>query len=159
MRRALFFVVATVFALATAADDAVQVQTELIAEVRETVQIAPDRKTYRYVPATVMAQGRVVYYTVRIRNPATVYARDVVVIQPIPANTTYVPGSAAGPGAETSFSVDGGETFISAVALAAATVDSSAGSKAAGCTHIRWELRNPLAPGAVALARFRAVFN
>jgi hypothetical protein len=26
-------------------------------------------------------------------------------------------------------------------------------------THIRWHLRNALAPGAVALARFRAVFR
>ena len=26
-------------------------------------------------------------------------------------------------------------------------------------THIRWQLRNPLAPGATALARFRATFR
>jgi uncharacterized repeat protein (TIGR01451 family) len=145
---------------ATSADDAVPVETELVAEVRESVPGTAGRTTYRFVPATVLAQGRVVYYTVRIRNPTTVFARDISVIQLIPANTTYVSGSAAGPGAEISFSVDGGQTFRPEGELEIAE-QANAPRRAlpSEYTHIRWRLRNPLAPGAIALARFRAVFN
>ena len=72
---------------------------------------------YKFVPATVLSQGQVVYYTVRITNPAPVPASRVVVTQRIPANTTYVAGSAAGPGADVTFSGDGGVTFAPAEQL------------------------------------------
>lgn len=145
--------------LSQALAEDVDVQTELIAEVREPVGQPPDRLTYRYVPATVLAQGQVVFYTLRITNPTPVFARDVLVTQRIPANTTYVLGSAAGPGADVSFSIDGGQTFASATALVTTQDGKTRPIAAEQYTHIRWQLRNPLAPGAIALARFRALFR
>ena len=135
------------------------VQTTLIAEVRETQEVA-GKAVHRYFPAAVVAQGQVVYYTVQMRNPATVPLRNVTVVQRIPANTRYVAASAAGPSADITFSVDGGQTFWperQLPAIAQANVSRPATPRE--YTHIRWQLRNALAPGAVALARFQAVFQ
>jgi uncharacterized repeat protein (TIGR01451 family) len=109
------------------------------------------------VPASRLAQGQVVYYTVKITNPTPVFANKVQVSQMIPANTSYLVGSAAAPGADVEFSVDGGQTFAPAGELKLA--DGVTRAPPERYTHIRWRLRNPLAPGATALARFRATFN
>jgi uncharacterized repeat protein (TIGR01451 family) len=142
-----------------AAEDAIEVETQLIAEVREVAQSTAGLESYQFVPATVLSQGQVVYYTVRITNPAPVSASRVVVTQRIPVNTTYVAGSAAGPGADVTFSSDGGMTFAPAEQLTTLVDGKARPLPPSQLTHIRWRLRNPLAPGAVALARFRAVFN
>jgi uncharacterized repeat protein (TIGR01451 family) len=146
--------------LAQGADEPVPIETTLIAEVRDTVQLASGQQVYRFVPAKALTQGQIVYYTVRIRNPTPVVARGVEVVRRIPANTFYVPGSAAGPGAQIDFSADGGQTFAPPSRV---TVTDGSGSRRAAkpedYTHIRWRLRNPLAPGALAHARFRAVFQ
>ena len=139
--------------------DAAVVETKLIAEVREESAASGNPVRY-FVPATVLAEGQEVFYTVRIRNPNAEFARDVVVVQRIPENTSYVRDSAAGPGADISFSVDGGQSFATENQL---IFTDKAGiarpATARDYTHIRWRLRNPLAPGAVALARFRAIFR
>ena len=141
------------------ADETVAVDTELIAEVRENVSPTAGREAYRFAPAKLLTQGQVVYYTLRITNPTALFARGVTVVQPVPANTTYIADSAAGPGALISFSVDGGRTFAPAEALKIDIEGVTQPAQAAQYTHIRWQLRNPLAPGATALARFRAVFR
>lgn len=141
------------------ARDMQQIETELVAEVRIEEVTATHRRA-RFVPATVVAQGEVVYYTVRIRNVSTEYARGVTVTQRIPSNTVYVAGSASAPNAEVTFSIDGGQTFAREQDLR--VVDGDGVLRPAPMeqyTHIRWRLRNPLAPGAVALARFRAQFQ
>jgi uncharacterized repeat protein (TIGR01451 family) len=140
------------------ADEPVEVLTELIAEVRETSGGTPERPIYRMVPAKVLAQGQVVYYTLRISNPTPVFAANVVVNQRVPDNTTYVADSAAGPGAQLEFSVDGGRVYAPAADLVA-TDGVTRPAPPEQYTHIRWRLRNPLAPGATAMVRFRAVFR
>lgn len=142
------------------AQDKEEVETELIAEVRVESMDASNRHVSRFVPASVLSQGEVVYYTVRIRNPHNIYLRDVVVTQRIPANTVYVEDSASAPGADITFSIDGGQTFAARGQLQ--SIDANGNTQRAEpeqLTHIRWRLRNALAPGAVALARFRAVFQ
>lgn len=146
----------TTFATVGHATEAVELHTQLVAEVRESVG-SRERPSFRMVPAKRLAQGQVVHYTVRITNPTPVYANRVAVSQMIPANTSYVPGSAVGPGADIEFSIDGGATFAPAQSLKLA--DGSSLAPPERYTHIRWLMRNPLAPGAVALARFRATFN
>jgi uncharacterized repeat protein (TIGR01451 family) len=136
-----------------------EVHTELIAEVREPAGLVGNRQTYRYVPATVLSEGQVVFYTVRITNPGSAAAREVVVTQRVPTNTIYVAGSAAGPGADVSFSIDGGQTFAPAEQLKVLQDGQMRPIAEEQYTHIRWRLRNALAPGAVALARFRALFR
>lgn len=147
--------VLTTFATVARATEAVELRTELVAEVRESTGTT-ERPTFRLVPATRLAQGQVVYYTVRITNPTPVFANKVQVSQLIPANTSYVAGSAGGPGADIEFSIDGGQTFARAETLKQADGTRAPPER---YTHVRWSLRNPLAPGATALARFRAKFN
>jgi len=144
---------------AARAEEQSDIGTELIAEVRENISTTPGREVYRFVPARLLEQGQVVYYTLRITNQSTVPLRNVAVVQPVPANTTYVPDSAAGPGAAVSFSVDGGKTFGPADSLMIEVEGSRQLAQASQYTDIRWQLRNPLAPGATALARFRATFH
>ncbi|MBM0105045.1 DUF11 domain-containing protein [Steroidobacter sp. S1-65] len=145
----------TTFATVLGATEAVELRTQLVAEVRETGG-TPERPTFRMVPATRLAQGQVVYYTVRITNPTPVFANKVQVSQLIPANTTYVVGSAGGPGADVEFSIDGGQSFARAEDL---KLPDGTRAPPERYTHIRWQLRNPLAPGATALVRFRATFH
>jgi uncharacterized repeat protein (TIGR01451 family) len=142
------------------AEEPVEIETTLIAEVREPVQLASGRQAHRLVPATTLRQGQTIYYTVRIHNPTPVAVRGIVVVRRIPENTVFVEGSAAGPGADIEFSIDGGQTFARAAQLNVTT--SVGGTRRAtpeDYTHIRWQLRHSLAPGAIALARFRAVFQ
>ena len=137
----------------------VQIETALVAEVR-VESLALGRPVARFQPATAIVQGTTVYYTVRIHNPTPAPVRDVVTVQRIPVNTSYVIGSAAGPAAELTFSIDGGQTFATESDLK--VIEPSGVERkavAAEYTHIRWRLRNALAPGATALARFQAVFR
>jgi uncharacterized repeat protein (TIGR01451 family) len=165
----LMLIVLTAGTREASATDGLEIS--LVAEVRQEVEVSPGRRVARLVPAQVLRQGQEIFYTVRIRNAAATPAQNVEVVQRIPQNTRYVPKSAAGPGAQVSVSADGGVTFgdegqvivtdQSAIALMHAPGDKSALTRpatASDYTHLRWRLRNPLAPGAVALARFRAVF-
>lgn len=127
--------------------------------MRENISTTPGREVYRFVPARLLDQGQVVYYTVRITNQTTVPLRNVAVVQAVPANTVYIADSASGPGADVSFSIDGGQTFAPAEALTVEVEGAKQPAQAAQYTHIRWQLRNALAPGATALARFRATFQ
>jgi uncharacterized repeat protein (TIGR01451 family) len=157
--RSFATLLAILLAVNTNAEDN-KIEVQLLAEVKTIASGVDNAPTARFVPARTLSQGEVVYYTVRIRNPTSEYLRDVVVVQPIPANTTYAEHSASGPGTEIQFSADGGATFASearVIAIDTVGVQRSAGPK--DFTHIRWRLRNALAPGAVALARFQAVFR
>jgi len=157
---AICSVVAAVPSHYALAQDSVPVETTLVAEVLEKANSSDGKQVRKLAPAGVITQGEVVYYTVRIRNPASEPARDVAVIQRIPANTTYVPNSATGPSADITFSVDNGQSFKRAKELTVVTATGvTRPAVPEDYTHIRWQLRNVLAPGAVALARFQAVFR
>lgn len=112
--------------------------------------------SYRYVPAVQVAEGQELFYTVYVRNTGTQPLQDYALVLPIPTNTRYVANTAAGAGAEVTFSIDGGRTFARPARLRA---DDAARAAAAGYTHIRWQWSYPLGPGSVVLARFRTVFK
>lgn len=139
---------------------AVTIETETVAAVLGTRALPDGTRMKEWLPATDIQQGQVVYYTVKIRNPGTTAAHNVVITRAIPVNTRYLADSAAAPGAGIAFSVDGGRAFAPARELVAR--DSRGVQRAAApetYTHIRWQMRYPLAPGAIAYARFRAVFR
>ena len=70
----------------------------------------------------------------------------------------YLADSAAGPGADVSFSVDGGRTFdLPENLLVAGPAGQWRPATAADYTHIRWQLKHRLNVNSVAFARFRAV--
>ena len=77
---------------------------------------------------------------------------------PIPRHARYLENTAAGPGAEVSFSVDGGHTFDRPEHLKVVGPDGrTRPASAADYTHIRWQLKHILKGNSVAYARFRAV--
>lgn len=138
----------------------VPIEVETEARVRVTRERADGTQVHEFREADDIAQGEVVYYTLRVRNPGDRAAHDVIVTKPVPANTTYLAGSATGPGATVTLSIDGGLTFEPPERL---VIDDAEGGRRPApperYTHIRWQLRHPLAPGAVAFVRFRAVFR
>jgi uncharacterized repeat protein (TIGR01451 family) len=66
---------------------------------------------YTLLPADHVVGGDQLVYTVEIRNTTNHPIGQVVAISPIPERMGYVAGSAAGPGCDIDFSVDGGANF------------------------------------------------
>ncbi len=130
-------------ALVVTASGPLQARTEVQALVVE--ERSEGETVRRFVPAERLQAGEEVYYTIRVTNPGSAPVHDVVVTRRLPFGVDYVRGSAVGPDCEILFSTDG-------TTYAAATRQGT-------YTHVRWILRRPLAPGATALLRFRAIFR
>ena len=114
----------------------------------------------RLLPADHVVPGDLLIYTVEARN-----AGPTVVVQPtitlaVPEHMRYVAGSAVAPGAEVSFSVNGGRDFDKPDNLFLPGPDGTphrAGESE--YTHIRWVLKNSLKANSIAYARFRATLK
>jgi uncharacterized repeat protein (TIGR01451 family) len=136
---------------------ATPLEISVTAQVLKTSASVPAQKEWR--PATLVKEGEPLFYTVHIRNAGLQPITNAVVTRALPQNTEYVPESASAPGAAIFFSADGGRTFARPEQL---TVSGKSGrlhrATAAEYTHIQWRLLYPLAPGAIALARFSVVF-
>ena len=151
----LALLVATPLALA-APDGPIVVKT--VAEKEQVVTLADGKQQRKLVPAQPVVPGEQVIYTVTFENVGDKPATDVAIVNPVPEHTTYVAGSAGGPGTEVSFSVDGGRTWGAPEQLKLRGADGTErAATPADYTHVRWVLRNPLTPGAVAFARYRVV--
>jgi uncharacterized repeat protein (TIGR01451 family) len=128
-----------------------------IAEV-EVSTLNGERETVRLAPADRVVPGDQVIYTLEIRNKGAMALPPPTVDYPIPEHMRYLEDTAVGPGAEITYSIDGGRTFDRADNL---RVIGSDGRKrvatAADYTHIRWQLKHILKGNSVAFARFRAV--
>jgi uncharacterized repeat protein (TIGR01451 family) len=121
-------------------------ETAIVVEKLVTEE-RPDGSTEkRFVEARKLKAGEQVFYTLRVTNPGQGPVDDIVVTKRLPFGVDYVRGSAVGPACEVELSADNGVTF-------------TAGNKPADYTHVRWRMRRPLAPGATALLRFRAIFR
>ena len=136
-------------------------ETAIAVEILQIDSGPGDRENRRWVPAQRLNAGDELHYTVRVRNPGESPVSDVVVTKRLPFGVRYHPGSATGPACKIQFSVDGGLTF--AVPTPPRTVGTRKTARTASptheYTHVRWVLEKPLAPGATALLRFRAVFS
>ena len=100
-------------------------------------------------------------FTARFHYDGGASVLGLRIVLPIPAGTHYVPGSATGPGAEISFSADGGLTFAGPNALTVAVVPAEHASAARRAkpeeyTHIRWDLGGDYSPGTRGLVSFHA---
>ena len=147
---------AGVLLLAMAGAAAQPLRVEVRAErLIEAVNARGEREP-ALVPATAVTPGEEVIYTVRFTNTTAEPLERATVTVTIPAGMRYVAGSAAGPGTDIGYSMDGGTVFAPAEDL-----QGGNGRRRAVApefyTDIRWVMRRPLAPGATAHARFRAV--
>jgi uncharacterized repeat protein (TIGR01451 family) len=135
----------------------------LLKTVAEIEQVTTDERgeqSTRLVPAEKIVPGNEVIYTVSATNVCDQEAQNVVIDNPVPQHMDYIGGSAIGPGTEVTFSIDGGANFGKADALKVAGADGKPRqAEPREYTNIRWVMRNPLKPGAVAFARFRAILE
>ena len=139
----------------TSAGKSLAVKT--VAEVQSRVAVG-GHQLVRLVPADRVAPGDLVFYTLEVRNIGTAPSRAPAVTSPIPEHMRYIADSAVGPGAEVTFSVDGGRTFAQAEILGVTDVNGHARrAVASDYTHVRWYLKNDLNANSVAFVRFRAV--
>lgn len=156
------FVAATIAAsLLTAGAGMAQeapLQVATVAQVEQVVTDASGNKSTRLVDAARVVPGQEVVYTITIRNRGSQPAEDVSVKNPIPPELAYLADSAGAPGALIEFSVDGGKSFDTPPQL---LVNDEAGKPRAArpdeYTHVRFTLKSAVAPGQVAMARYRAV--
>jgi hypothetical protein len=115
------------------------------------------RETIKLVPAGRVVSGDWVSYTLEARNTAPVTLPSPTVTYPVPEHMWYAADSAIGPGAEVSYSVDGGRHFDVPENLTIQGPDgSSRPATAADYTNIQWQLKNALKANSVAFVRFRA---
>lgn len=143
--------------LCTSAGAAGPLSVRTVAEVETRVSVN-GHDAIRLVPAERVVPGDQVLYTVEIRNTGPVPLPHAVVPYAIPDHMRYVADSAVGPGAEVSFSVDGGRSFDRPGRLRVATPSGALRpATPADYTHIRFELKHTLEPNSVAFARFRAI--
>jgi uncharacterized repeat protein (TIGR01451 family) len=112
------------------------------------------------VAADELHIGDEILYTLRVQNRSAAVIESAVIVKAVPRNTVYVAGSAVGPATIVDFSVDGGYQFASPDDLAMTiSPDNSRPALTSDYTHIRWQMRHPLAAGATALLRFRGEFR
>jgi uncharacterized repeat protein (TIGR01451 family) len=88
-----------------------------IQQTRETTESTPAGKVTRFVPATSASPGDVLEYVLVYTNQGDEPATNAVIEDPVPKGTRYIANSAAGDGAEITFSNDNGKSFAPAVKL------------------------------------------
>ena len=132
----------------------IRIQTSADVEIIETD--ASGETVTRLEQASKVVPGDIVIYTVSFSNTGSEPAENVVITNPVPRHMEYVEGTAFGPGADISFSIDGGQSWGTPDELVVTALDGSQRpAQAADYTDIRWILRNELQPGAQGFARFR----
>jgi uncharacterized repeat protein (TIGR01451 family) len=130
---------------------------KVIAEV-ESKSVESGHEVVKLIPADRVVPGDEVIYTLEAQNTAAAALQAPTITNPVPEHMRYIADTAVGPGAEVTYSVDGGRTFDGAANLKVRGPDGRLRpAVAADYTHIRWQLRNSLKPNSVAFVRFRAL--
>ena len=135
---------------------------ELVTKAEREVEfLEKGVKVRKVAPAQKMVPGDEVLYTVTYANKTAKPAEKVTVTNPVPKFTRYKDGSAAGDNTDITYSVDGGKVFATPDKLTVAIKDKSGKditrpAAAADYTHIRWVLKQNVAPGQTGSVRFRA---
>ena len=110
------------------------------------------------VPAGKVVPGTEVVWTVTANNTCKQASDKVVIDNPVPEHMTLVANSAFGAGSQITYSLDG-KSFAPAGQLTVKENGAERPARADEIKHIRWQFKDSLAPGAMAIARFRAVLN
>jgi len=143
---------------ASAADGARRgcIELKTVAETEVVEVDAQGQRSTRLVPAGKVVPGTQVIWTVTAANVCDKPAEKVSIDNPIPAQMSYVADSAVGAGADLLFSTDGRQFGDAASLVVRDEAGNTRPARSSDFTHIRWALRNPIGPGQVAMARFRA---
>ena len=134
-----------------------------ISQAKEVVEVKAGVRSAKLVPTKEAAPGEVLEYTLTYSNTGDEPARDAVIDDPIPKGSSYLPGSAAGEGAEITFSTDGGKTFAPAVKLTyelrlpSGQVEKRSATPS-DYTTVRWTVKS-VPPGAKGKVSFRVRIN
>jgi uncharacterized repeat protein (TIGR01451 family) len=138
---------------------------QLVNVVQKEVEVEEaGKKVRKLVEPGKVVPGDEVVYTVSYVNKGARPAERVTVVNPVPQHTKFRAGSAEGANTEIAYSVDGGKTYAAPDKLIVASRDAKGGpisrpAVAADFTHVRWTLKEPLAPGASGYVRFRTVIQ
>jgi uncharacterized repeat protein (TIGR01451 family) len=128
-----------------------------IAEV-ESKSMDHGREVVKLIAADRVVPGDRIIYTLEVRNTGATTVPSPTVTHSVPDHMRYVANSAVGPGAEVTFSVDGGRTFGRTDTLLVKGQDGQPRpAVAADYTDIRWQLKNDMKANSVAFVRFRAL--
>jgi uncharacterized repeat protein (TIGR01451 family) len=154
-------------ALAVAATSAVAaegarkgcIELKTVAETEVEYVDEQGQRSTKLVPAAKVIPGTQVVWTVTASNVCDKPADRVFIDNPIPAQMSYVPDSAVGAGADILFSTDGRQFADAALLRVSDAEGAQRPARSSDYTHIRWSLRNPIGPGQVAMARYRAALK
>lgn len=130
-----------------------------ISQAKEVVESKGGVKTTRFVEVQSATPGEVVQYTLSYSNQGDEEATNAVIDDPIPKGTVFLAGSAAGEGAEITFSSDGGKTFAQPVKLtyqirtASGELEKRTATPSE-YTHVRWTIKK-VPPGGGGKVSFR----
>ena len=159
MVRGFWRVFAALWVLVAASGHATSpsIRVRLLAEV-ERKSVEGGREIVKLAPADRVVPGDEVIYTVEVRNTGSSDVVAPLIVRPVPTHMRLLGDSATGPGAEVTYSIDGGRVFDRAENLTTVGSDHRPRRATAGdYTHIRWQLKSTLKPKSVAYARFRAL--
>jgi uncharacterized repeat protein (TIGR01451 family) len=131
---------------------------------REVTVLQNGVKVKKVAPVEKIVPGDEVTYTLTYTNKTGKPVNDIAITNPVPRHTRYRDGSAAGAGTVITFSVDGGKSFAAPEKLMVNVKDKSGTviqrpAVAQDYTHIRWQLKQTLAPGQSGSVRFKAVIS
>jgi uncharacterized repeat protein (TIGR01451 family) len=126
---------------------------ELKTTAAREIKVAKNgRLVVERVPVEVSRPGNVIVYTIAYRNLAKTAIAEASIVDPIPAGTVYVPGSAEGVDTRVTCSVDGGRSYQEPPVMVAVRApdgtEKSMPVSADRYTHIKWVVKQPVAPGA-----------
>lgn len=109
---------------------------------------------------TTATPGTEIIYVITYRNNGAQPANAVVVNNPVPAGMRFQAGSAAGAGARSEVSVDGGKLFGTLEALRVKNPDGSLRpARGEDVTHVRWSVQAAVPAGKEGSVTYRAVLK
>jgi uncharacterized repeat protein (TIGR01451 family) len=132
------------------------VSVKTVAQVEEEYLDERGHKARRLVAPAKVVPGTEVIWTVTASNICAVPATNVQIDNPVPQHMSYVAQSAFGPGADISYSLDGRRFAAPEQLTVRADDGAERRARPEEYSHLRWALKDAIAPGAVAIARFRA---
>ena len=135
------------------------ISLKTVAETEQEIVNEKGERVKRLAPAAKVVPGSEVVWTVTASNVCAAPAGNVFIDNPVPVHMSYVSNAAMGPGAEIAFSLDG-RRYAAPEQLRVRDADGTErAARADEYTHIRWSFRNAIAPGQMAMARFRATLK